>query len=88
MAFAPLVSFTEGYDISTAQEVGSGETHTLVPIKHGRGGGKVAVSLITSEGRRQFLKLLGSSDDQWQLSGPATYVVEVRNAGCDVDTGA
>lgn len=86
MASTQLVAFTEGFDESDDQQVGSGEVHTLIPITHGHPG-KVIVQLKTSEDTYAHLKNLNFRDKQWQIVGPAEYRVQVRNAGCDVDTG-
>ena len=90
MATSQLVAFTEDREDSEVQTVGVGESHTLIPIFEG-GAGKVVVQASTSEGRFTTVANLSSrpsSNKLWQVNGPLEYRVSVRNAGCDVDTGA
>lgn len=87
MPVSALVAFNSGAAASTDQTVADGVTHTLIPVVHGSAG-KVVVQLKNSEGKYTHLKNLGFRDKEWQITGPATYKVKVRNAGCDVDTGA
>ncbi len=90
MATAELVAFTTGTDDSGPQQAGQGEVHTLYPVFQGSFG-KVTVSAVLSDGSEQLLTTLSSrpaSNKMWQVQGPVEYIVRVRNAGCDVDTGA
>lgn len=86
MAVSNLVPFTEGGDQSSPQEVAGGAVHTLIPITKGGGGGKVVVNLVNADDGLMPVATLTTRSDNWQIQGPATYVVAVRNAGCDVST--
>lgn len=90
MATQELVAFTTDRDESAEQQVGAGELHTLIPIFKGRPGA-VVVKIVNSDGSLQQIGRLTSrpsSNKVWQLVGPVQYVVGVKNAGCDVDTGS
>lgn len=91
MAAVELVAFTSDSDESTIQTVGVGEAHTLIP-RFNAGPGKVVVEAATSEAdvwaTLSTLSSRPSSNKLWQINGPLSYRVSVRNAGCDLDTGA
>lgn len=90
MASSELVPFTTDRADSAVQTVGSGDFHTIIPLFNGSPG-KVTVSLLTSDDGRWLIKTISSRDTrQWdhQIRGPAEYIVSVRNAGADIDTGA
>ena len=81
-----LVPFTQGFAESSDQTVGAGAVHTLIPATGGSAG-KVVVKLADANGGYVSLKTLNSQDKYWQLQGPLTYKVQVRRAGCDIETG-
>ena len=90
MATTELVAFTEGRADSATQTVGAGEAHTLIPRFEGKSG-KVVVQAATSGDEWVTVATLSSrpsSNKLWQVNGPLEYRVSVRNAGCDLDTGA
>lgn len=85
-----LVQFTADNDQSDPQTVGNGEVHTLIPIFAGRPG-RVEVYLVNADDGLVYLKTLPSRPkriEDWQIEGPAEYVVKVKNAGCDVEEPA
>lgn len=90
MATQELIEYTEGRAVSSPQQIGAGEAHTIIPVFKGRAG-SVVVKVVHSDDSTQVVARLSSrpsSNKLWQAVGPLEYVVEVRNAGCDVDTGA
>lgn len=86
MAAQELVEYTEGFAESADQEVGQGEVHTLIPLFQGKPG-RVVVKAKMADDNYVNLKNLTTRDVNWQIQGPIEYKVQVRNAGCDVDTG-
>lgn len=91
MATVELVAFTADNDKSVEQTVDVGEAHTLIP-RFDAGPGKVVVQAATSDAEVwatiATLSSRPSSNKLWQVNGPLSYRVCVRNAGCDLDTGA
>lgn len=90
MAATELVAYTTAREESTAQTVGQGEVHTLQPIFRG-GHGAVVVKLVNADDTLSTVTRLTarpSDNKMWQIQGPVTYIVQCKNAGCDVDTGA
>lgn len=90
MATVQLVAFNSGAAVSSDQQVGAGEVHTLIPVFNA-GPGKVVVQVKLSNGKYMpvtHLSTRPANNKVWQAIGPLQYRVQVRNAGCDVDTGA
>ncbi len=89
MATEVLVDFTEGGDESEVQTIGQDEFHTLYPVFGGGHGAVVVKAVLADDTRRFIARLTGRVTDNphWQLRGPMEYGVQVKNAGCDVDTG-
>lgn len=86
MATDTLVPYNAGYAESAVQSLESGEANTLIPY-FGNGHGAVVVKAVLADGRRTTVTRLGtrpSENKLWQVQGPIDYVVEVKNAGCDV----
>ena len=89
MAATNLIPYSTGADESDLQNVGQGEVHTIIPVVRGTPG-KVAVYLLGGGGEPHYVASLGHRKGQskdWQIQGPASYVVKTKNAGCDVDVG-
>lgn len=84
-----LVAFTESKGVSAPTTVGAGEFHTIIPrFENNRG--VVAIEIQNADNEYQhvgFLTSRPSVNRSWQLQGPLTYRVTVKNAGADVDTG-
>ena len=88
MATVQLVAYTDGYAESTVAQVAAGSFHTVYPIFDGKPGA-VEVWAVMSDDSRYLLKRLSSREpDEWRVRGPVEYVVRVKRAGADVDTGA
>lgn len=89
MAATSLIAYTEGFDESTAQSVGQGEVHTILPIFRTLKGAVVIKAVLADDSTLILGRLTTrpSSNKMYQLQGPLEYIVEVKNAGVDVDTG-
>lgn len=88
MAVSNLVPYTTGSDESSVQEVADGAVHTLVPVIRGRPG-VVMVKIVDADDYYAPLANIGYSpvkSKKYQIQGPVSYVVQVKNAGCDVYT--
>ena len=90
MATVQLVAFNAASAVSADQQAGAGEVHTLIPV-FDSGPGKVVVQAKLSNGKYvpvAFLSTRPANNKVWQAQGPLQYRVQVKNAGCDRDTGA
>lgn len=84
MAAEELVEFTTGFAESEDMVVASGSKHTLYPITKGKPGKVVVWAKLADD---SYTILSPSINLPKQIDGPFEYKVQVRNAGCDVDTG-
>ena len=90
MAVSELVPFDEGYGESTEQQIGASEFHTLIPVFKNNHGAVVVKVVMSDDSRVTYrrLDMQSCGGKQWQIRGPLTYIVECKNAGCDLDDGA
>lgn len=87
MAATELAATGAGARTSSDVTVEAGAVVTLIP--RFEPGGRVSVEAKDSDNAyHSFLLLYSTGPKDYQVQGPLTFRVRVKNAGCDIDTGA